>query len=106
MSTIGAVPAPLSGTDGLSARRGSPSRSVVVPAGSEALLPASAQGETGERCRSPVARLTKSGSLEMLPVPPTTPCTQLGARRAADVVEQAHRAARAVVEVEDVVGQR
>ena len=51
MSTIGAVPAPVSTVDGSSRRRGAPARSVVVPAGIEALLPASMPGEP-----SPAAR--------------------------------------------------
>jgi hypothetical protein len=77
MSTIGAVPAPVSGTAGSSARRGLPSMSVVVPAGTSVLLPASAQGEVCMRCRSPPAKFTKLGSVPMLPVPESTPWTQL-----------------------------
>src|SRR5690242_13848831 len=77
MSTIGAVPAPVSATAVSSRKRRLPSRSVVVPAGTAPLSPASAQGENAERCRLPPARLTKSGSAEMFPDPLPMPCTQL-----------------------------
>src|SRR5262245_6041813 len=77
MSTIGALPDPVSGAAGASTKRGLPARSIVVPAGTEPLLPASAQGDAACSRKSLAPKFTNCGSAERLPVPASPPCTQL-----------------------------
>ena len=72
-SRIGAVPAPVSALAGSSKKRGRPDKSVVMPGGTAALLPASTAGEPELSRQSPPPAFTKSGLELLLPVPGNPP---------------------------------